>query len=390
MCGIVAYVYGKSGGFNRKHEEIFQNMLYADAVRGRDATGVIAVMNDGDFAVAKAAMDAADFLGYNYYLSETAKALYAKGIAAIGHNRAKTLGKNTDENAHPFVIDKTFAMVHNGTLRNHHKLASTEVDSEALATVIKKAMDEEDWKSALEETMSRVEGAYAVMWYDQKRDWVCALRNKERPLALIETDDGVVLCSEVGLGHWMAGRHGSKIKKYDAVPEHTLVIFDMKKGGASFDQIPLTLKPHVTGFTNGVVTAATTGTIKTPVKKTIPKKGGQADVSKNQFKRFRNSLINKKIFFEADDWVEAELFGPGATDKVIVLGESKNGSYDLCEWKHIVKTTVSLSALQMDEQEMAGVLNWTGTIKNVEFNAKQKSIEVYLTDATPATILVLH
>lgn len=388
MCGIVGLIIKAKNGFSKNHETICANLLYANAVRGYDATGVIGVTNQGEFTIMKEASPSAYF-AYNYDGSETEKMLFSRGVAFIGHNRAKTIGENKDENAHPFVIDDTFAMVHNGTLRNHHKLAKTIVDSEALATVLKEAMDQDDYKTALEETLSKVEGAYACVWYDQKRDEVCMVRNKERPLSLLETVDGTIFSSEAGLGVWVSQRNGSKVENVVSVPENTLIRFDMKKGGATYDQIPLTLKPPVTtgGFQNGATTVAPITPFKSVVRD-IFKKSKHGDVSKNEFKRMRNKFINKELKFVADDWVEAKLFTP-SPNEFIIMGESKDGSFDLCDFKHLVKTTVSLSDLCLSQKQMENTVNWMGIISNIEYNPKFKSVELTLRDCSPNVLTPL-
>src|SRR5215469_16745148 len=174
-----------------------------------------------------------------------------EGVAIIGHNRAKTIGDNLAENAHPFVEDKTFAMVHNGTLHNHKQIGDTDVDSHALAIVLKKAMDEEDWKKGLEEALSKVKGAYACVWYDQKRDQVCMVRNAERPLFLVKAGSNTLFGSEVGLLTWIATRNNEKVDDIINTKVHTFYTFDMKKTGGDFSETNLTLKSPKTGFDNG-------------------------------------------------------------------------------------------------------------------------------------------
>src|ERR1700752_137462 len=140
MCGIVGFISKwKATGFSAKQQKMFYQLLHADMLRGWEATGVITVAKNGDFGIMKEASDASVFNG-SFIDSDLDKDMYKEGVAVIGHNRAKTIGENKDENAHPFVVDDTFAMVHNGTLRNHKDMHDTEVDSEALAKTFKAAM----------------------------------------------------------------------------------------------------------------------------------------------------------------------------------------------------------------------------------------------------------
>ena len=40
MCGLVGMIAIQSQGFSYKDKEMFNQLLYADAVRGEDSTGV--------------------------------------------------------------------------------------------------------------------------------------------------------------------------------------------------------------------------------------------------------------------------------------------------------------------------------------------------------------
>src|SRR5215469_11761187 len=285
-----------------------------------------------------------------------------EGVAIIGHNRAKTIGDNLAENAHPFVEDKTFAMVHNGTLHNHKQIGDTDVDSHALAIVLKKAMDEEDWKKGLEEALSKVKGAYACVWYDQKRDQVCMVRNAERPLFLVKAGSNTLFGSEVGLLTWIATRNNEKVDDIINTKVHTLYTFDMKKTGGDFSETNLTLKSPKTGFDNGTSKhnngsgsssktqqKATTHTSSATSKFSV----GSADkpLSKSEYKRLFRKMVGSRIQFLADDYIELEVDrSSGMATKVLAWGECSNGAFDLCEYNHIIRCQIDLEQLGIDEQ----------------------------------------
>jgi glucosamine 6-phosphate synthetase-like amidotransferase/phosphosugar isomerase protein len=110
---------------------VFEEMLYIDALRGEDATGVACVNINHGAKVFKEASHSAWFV-YNKEYDDARNSFLSKGKALLGHNRKATIGGKKDENAHPFVFDDRYVFFHNGTLNNHRKLANTEVDSEAL------------------------------------------------------------------------------------------------------------------------------------------------------------------------------------------------------------------------------------------------------------------
>lgn len=370
MCGIVGLITKNKYGFHKVSQEIFYQLLYADALRGEDATGVITVHNNTDFGVMKEAVEANYFLP-QFINSDLDRDLFKNGFAAIGHNRKKTVGKNEDANAHPFTIDETFSMVHNGTLYNHTSLANTSVDSEALATVLKAAMDQEDYKTALEETLGKVYGAYSCVWYDQKREEVCFLRNKERPLSFLHTDKHILFGSEAGLLYWVAGRNGETKPVLEAVEEHTLYQYPIN--GGSVVKTPLTLKKEVskTNTTHG-----TGGTDKSPFRHFVSPKGKRKtqECSKNEFKRLRKAFLQKTVPFHVDDYVEK--FYPTNDGNFIVMGTISHIGVD-----HMVHGCIDITKQGITEREIdASYVKYHGTISDMTYNAKAKSIVVNITD----------
>lgn len=152
MCGIIGGVIRSFYGFDKKTEDTFYQMLYANALRGDDSTGVVFIEKDTSFGIMKTAYSSA-FVTDEFHDSKQGKAMWTQGKAMIGHNRKKTSGAISDTNAHPFVVDDTFAMVHNGTLYSHKHLADTEVDSEALAIHLSKVLNNEFTLEKFEESI---------------------------------------------------------------------------------------------------------------------------------------------------------------------------------------------------------------------------------------------
>jgi Glutamine amidotransferase domain len=385
MCGIVGYISKwKYSGFTYQQQKIFGQLLYVGAVRGVDATGVISVLKDGSFAIAKEAQDSYMFAG-SYANSQVDKDNYSKGVAIIGHNRAKTIGENKDENAHPFVEDKTFAMVHNGTLSGHKKFHDTEVDSHALTILLKEAMDEDDWKSALEKALGSVHGAYAVVWYDQKRNQICAIRNSQRTLAVITTGSGWVLSSEPAMGTWIVGRNNETVAKVEMLDIDCLYTFDLKEQGGDYSKTNLSLKfPKLqVAYTNGVENLPKSS-VKTTTVTATQEVGNpfintdKTPLSKNAFKKVRASIINKALDFWIEDYVDVVNDNKGVCIQALLMGESKNGAYDLCEVNHIIRTTVDLKEVGLKESDLFGDVRISGRVYEVEYDKETQAAIVRL------------
>lgn len=384
MCGIVGLIpFWKTSGFDGKQQDMVYQMLFADLLRGKDATGVVSVMKTGDFGIMKDTLDGYYF-NSQFIDSPHDKQLYQEGVALIGHNRAKTIGENKEENAHPFVVDNTFAMVHNGTLRNHKELADTAVDSEALAITFKKAMDEDDWKTALEKAIGRVEGAFACVWYDQKRDQVCMIRNKERPLGIVQTTRTTLFGSEIPMLQWIAMRNGDKVEKAFSLKEHTLYTFDMQKSGGDFSETflsPITKsggkKAASTGYTNGTTTVVLGTSKATPKLPDEPQ-----PVSKNEFKRLRARLHGKFVPFYIEDAVEDTAANGGTPSKVLVTGYCLDGSFDLCEYRHYITCTIDLDKDGITVEDVDEATMFMGQVICCEYDKEHKALHIALRNPT--------
>lgn len=388
MCGIVGMISKwNSNGFLTQEQKLMYELLYADTLRGYDATGVIAVHNDGDFSIMKKAVPAPQFLG-EYIKSDVDKEVYKKGKAFIAHNRAKTVGENKDENAHPFVVDDTFAMVHNGTLSNHKSLKDTSVDSEALAHVFKEAMDQEDWKEAMEEALGKVSGAFACVWYDQKRNQICMIRNSQRPLSYLTTGQLVVFGSEVKMLEWLCVRNNFNITAVKEFKPHTLYQWDLnKKVGGEFSETFLSPKKTTQvikqGYSNGTNNSGGTRTTTTTehskvFSSTSLNLEGVTTVSKNLFKRLCRELQNKFVKFYLEDYIENNITDPSKATKAKLIGYVLDYRFDLTEVRHSIQGMVNLdSTITLDKLNDATQMS--GKMTSFEYDKTNKAIIIHVT-----------
>lgn len=200
MCGIVGYLTSKN---KIDYEKFFKQALVADTIRGMDSTGIIVGEPKGT-TFYKKAVNGIDFLD----MKPAEKMINAvpanRRVFMIGHNRAATVGNVVSANAHPFQHGSVVG-VHNGTLRQFHRLEKSRdfgTDSEALYYNLS--------KRPLDETLSDVKGAYALVWYDSDEDSVNIIRNDERPLWIgkVKDEDTVLWASEAGMLRWLALRNG--------------------------------------------------------------------------------------------------------------------------------------------------------------------------------------
>lgn len=242
MCGHVG-IY--SSDLTMKHKECLSYLLYLDTWRGRDSTGVAAIRHNADTQTLKSTVPGYEFtegpaLHHHLHLND---------FCWIGHNRAGTIGKNIKSNAHPFKIldrDGSCLLVgaHNGTLKNKHALTdhvAFGTDSEALFNEIA--------FNGIKEAVAKIEGSWALVWYDHVSEELHFLRNKERTLfyAYEKGHKTLVWASELWMIKVAMSRAGLEIEddKVFDVSEDTLYTFPVPM--KQKDVLTLTKKGGVEG-----------------------------------------------------------------------------------------------------------------------------------------------
>lgn len=215
MCGIVGVIqYQSKISREVRHRALkilFSETMLKTETRGRDATGLYQVHEDGDWMMTKKGQKVTDWLFLErddkledpivYSEIMSAWIEHPKELRAIvGHCRAATVGsKGKDNNDnHPFAVqlDEHNALlgIHNGTLINHElifkKLPDVlprhgNVDSEAifhfmyhLTNAGQKPVDGE----MLQYLGKRLDGAYAVIMMNSRFPEQVVTFRKERPM----------------------------------------------------------------------------------------------------------------------------------------------------------------------------------------------------------------
>jgi predicted glutamine amidotransferase len=210
MCGIV----GAVGDIEHKMHKVFKDLLQIDILRGPHSTGVVAVEDNGKVSTAKCVGGPVDLFDTKTF--ETM--MYGKKKVLIGHNRYATQGAVNKRNAHPFNHGNITG-VHNGTLRRQNLLPESKdfaVDSENIMYAINK----ED----IFVTVGKLEGAYALAYYDEADTTLNLVRNKERPLFIcnVEKSNTIFFASEAWMLFGALTRNGYKPVNIRELPIHEL------------------------------------------------------------------------------------------------------------------------------------------------------------------------
>lgn len=221
MCGLVALVSKKTNGFTVQQQDMFSTLLYLDALRGLDSTGVFSILNNGDLHMVKEIGSPLKMFGLQEFKDIKSEA-FQKGSAMVGHNRKATKGSVNDVNAHPFIVDDKICLVHNGTLFGHRQHANVEVDSHAIAHLLAKDDD-------VAAVASKLDGAYALIWHNFEQNSLNFLRNTERPLFWAETENEWLWCSEKEMIDFVVARYNAKVTQGPfEQPEEVLTTYTLK------------------------------------------------------------------------------------------------------------------------------------------------------------------
>jgi len=180
MCGIVG-VLG-----NHEAAPIMVEALKRLEYRGYDSAGIATINGD--------ALDRRRAVGKLINLSDTLVHNPLAGKAGIGHTRWATHGAPSVSNAHPHQATGV-AVVHNGIIENFRELREmladngiafqTETDTETVALLAQHFLDQGlSPRDAAEQTIARLEGAYALCFLFEGHDDLLIAARKGSPLAI--------------------------------------------------------------------------------------------------------------------------------------------------------------------------------------------------------------
>lgn len=188
-CGIVGFS-SKDGKYDLLKIKF---LLYWNSIeRGTDSTGIyipeVGILKDNIRA--------------EYFINDKEQMdLLVPSDTLLAHVRAKTLGANTVENAHPFHYGRIIGL-HNGTLKNHLKLCKDydfdtkdyAVDSQVLISAMNRNFEQFEGIHRFK-VLEEYEGAAALLFYDEWEDSIYACHDKERPLYYGYINDDMYISS---------------------------------------------------------------------------------------------------------------------------------------------------------------------------------------------------
>ncbi len=249
MCGIVGAIA------QRNVSEILLEGLRRLEYRGYDSAGLAILDANGDIQRTRA-------LGKVIELENTISAQYGEegiqGSIGIAHTRWATHGVPSEENAHPHMSSDEVVLVHNGIIENYQDLKvelkeqgyvfNSQTDSEVVVHLLHLELKQNDFATAVKNTVSRLHGAFALaimqkgnseeMWVArQGSPLVIGVGMDEfyvgsDPLALLQVTDRFIYLEEGDLAH-ITRKKLTILDKDHSEVERAISVFDHKVGTAS-------------------------------------------------------------------------------------------------------------------------------------------------------------
>lgn len=190
MCGI-AGIHRRTDAPCPRLGRLVDSLLLSIEGRGRDATGMLAMLPNGKVQLQRATLPASRFV-------RRRKAVRNEARSVLLHTRFATIGDSADErNAHP-QINGSCAAIHNGTIYNHRALSDAfglkryaEVDSEIIPALVHFA----GWELAHQAIDLFDGGAAMAVVSEEHPDELILARTRTYPLVYYVTDELVLWAS---------------------------------------------------------------------------------------------------------------------------------------------------------------------------------------------------
>jgi hypothetical protein len=201
MCGITGVLrFGKptTPAFNMSALYLATHLLESAEIRGKDATGVSALFDDGNFFVQKMAIAAKEFTAraggkpddYEGLLAVLRDYSKAPLRCFIGHCRKKSAGALNNVDNHPIKAGNILG-VHNGTLKNDKEIFEKlgcerdgKVDSEAIFRLLQFFTNDcadPFTLDSIEESCKRLEGTFSILAFNANNPYQVVSARDGRP-----------------------------------------------------------------------------------------------------------------------------------------------------------------------------------------------------------------
>ena len=256
MCGIVGYITTEQGWKGVADRDAFmEQALVIDILRGEDSTGIMYandISNRGGYM--KKALNGYDFVNTQDYVDLVRQS--QNFSFAVGHNRAATIGSVSWQTAHPFMHgekNKEVIGLHNGTVRGNMPYLPIPMDKSGESvdsSCIIKNLAHVDPDEALTKVVSKIDGAYMLVWQDPRNGTLNFARNDTRTFHMAQsyTQNTLFFASEFGQLAWLNDRNHLGISDIYKLDPGTRLAF--KEGSLEpevekFDIAPKYVKPVV-------------------------------------------------------------------------------------------------------------------------------------------------
>ena len=247
-------------------------MLYANQLRGNHGTGVF--YNNSkkkQSAILKMAEPASTFINTQIW-GKKEEIIFKNSTFVVGHNRYATMGKHIYKDTYPFR-EGNITLVHNGTLTSHKDLADVEIDSHAICHSIASI--------GAKETIAKIKGAFALVWYNKDENTLSLIRNVQRPLHLIETAGCWFISSELELAQWVCKRNMIPIVSFKLLPAGDLHTVNLDTLTIEQETIPMYVEKY-----------------DYPYQKTVWDKTWEKDYTKKHTYSTDNLWVGKNVTLE--------------------------------------------------------------------------------------------
>lgn len=218
-------------------ENVLKTLCVLSTFRGTDSAGLAEIdLDSTEVVVNKLPVNGLQFINTADWNASTQKTRL-KNIAWLGHCRWGTVGGNSWKASHPFEFDSIVG-VHNGTLSSYkHMYEKAVSDSEAIFYKLNTTQDPI-------EVLEKLNGSFALSWYDKVSNKVLFTRNKERPLCYLRNDKGLIFSSELQFIHFSTLRalgsdaHKELWKNSEAGEFDTNKLYSYDPSNGSIDEEP--------------------------------------------------------------------------------------------------------------------------------------------------------